>query len=179
MTGAPVSASFDLVQVVSETGTDAAIEFYHGGYDHYFVTSLPDEVAKLDAGVLQGWRRTGRIFSAWPTGTAQKKDVCRFWSGQRFAPKSSHVYTPYAQECADLKANPDWTYEGSTLSFAVPDASGICPSGTQILYRDYNNGQGGAPNHRIYTDVQIRAGMASRGWIAEGNGATQAFACVP
>ena len=82
-TGAPVSASFDLVQVVSETGGAAAIEFYHGGYNHYFVTSLPDEVAKLDAGI------------------------------------------------------------------------------------------------RYYTDSNTRTGMASRGWIAEGNGAEKAFACVP
>lgn len=176
----PASASLDLVQVVSEMGTVAGVEFYHGAYGHYFVTSQTAEVRNLDEGVAPGWRRTGYVFPAWDmANTPDRRSVCRFWSGQAFGHKSSHFYTPYTQECADVKANPDWIYEGLVLAFSLPDANGECPAGTQALYRDYNNGQSGAPNHRYYLDSAMRSGMKSRGWIGEGSGPKTTFACVP
>jgi len=105
--------------------------------------------------------------------------VCRFFSGQKFAPKSSHFYTPYASECTTARANPDWIYEGDVMGWRLPDASGNCAAGARPLYRVYNNGQGNAPNHRYYTDARLHAEMQFRGWVVEGNGATQVFACVP
>ena len=42
---------------------NTAIEFYHAAFDHYFITSLPAEIAALDAGTFTGWSRTGRGFS--------------------------------------------------------------------------------------------------------------------
>ena len=42
---------------------NAAIEFYHAGFDHYFVTQLPAEIDALDSGQTVGWTRTGRGFA--------------------------------------------------------------------------------------------------------------------
>ena len=52
-------------------------------------------------------------------------------------------------------------------------------TGTVPLYRLYNNGQGGAPNHRYTIDPAIRTQMIGQGWIPEGNGPDGVFACVP
>ena len=41
------------------------IEYYHAGFDHYFITSHPDEIAALDAGQFSGWERSQQSFRAW------------------------------------------------------------------------------------------------------------------
>ncbi len=38
---------------------NAAIEYYHAGFDHWFITAAPDEMEALDAGLITGWSRTG------------------------------------------------------------------------------------------------------------------------
>src|SRR5262245_8904084 len=61
---------------------NTAIEYYHAVFDHYFITSLPAEIAALDAGTLTGWSRTGRGFSVL-TGAEPPifapRPVCRFY----------------------------------------------------------------------------------------------------
>jgi hypothetical protein len=52
----------------------------------------------------------------------------------------------------------------------IPEANGNCPSGTIPVYRLYNNGQGGAPNHRFTTSDQTRVQMLANGYSAEGAG---------
>jgi hypothetical protein len=47
------------------------------------------------------------------------------------------------------------------------------------VYRLYNNGQGGAPNHRYTTASSVRDQMLAAGWILEGNGPGFAFMCAP
>ena len=47
------------------------------------------------------------------------------------------------------------------------------------LYRLYNDGQGGAPNHRYTTSPTVRAAMMGRGWTPEGMGSLGVIACVP
>ena len=153
-----------------------AVEYFHSAFGHYFVTSLLSEVAALDAGQFDQWSRTGWSFGVW-NGEPGLDDVCRFFT-TAFAPKSSHFYTPDAAECAKVKANPDWTYETIAFNTARPGADGACPAFATPLYRLYNNGQGGAPNHRYTTSLAVRAGMLQQGWIAEGFGAG-VIACVP
>ncbi len=153
----------------------AAIEFYHAGFDHYFVTSIPDEVTKLDNGTFAGWVRTGKSFNVGAPGT---QDVCRFFSTS-FGAKSSHFYTALASECDTVKNNKDWQFEGPVFTMALPDAAGTCPSGTVPVYRLYNNGQGGAPNHRLTIDATVRTEMLNKGWIAEGSGAAGVGMCAP
>ena len=47
------------------------------------------------------------------------------------------------------------------------------------LYRLYNNGMGGAHNHRYTTSRATFNTMLSAGWLFEGEAMTQVFACVP
>ena len=101
-----------------------AVEYYHGGYGHYFVTASPGEIAELDAGAFPGWSRTGESFGVSELGAAGAANVCRFWSGQAFAPRSSHFYTPFGWECAIVKGNRDWVFEGEVFAMPPADTDG-------------------------------------------------------
>ena len=155
------------------------VEYHHEAWDDYFITGIADEIAKLDNGAFAGWARTGLEFKGYPTGAPQGVTVCRFFSGTSFAPRSSHFFTPYPNECTIVKGNPDWGYEGDVFRINVPDVGGTCPSGTLPVYRLYNNGQGGAPNHRHTTDLTLRAQMLAQGWIPEGYGPLGVIMCAP
>ena len=104
--------------------------------------------------------------------------MCRFFSAS-FAPKSSHFYTPFATECDDVKANPDWQFEAIAFYLKTPSDAGSCPLGSAPLYRLYNNGMSGAPNHRYTTRNDIVMQMQALGWVAEGFGGPVVFACIP
>jgi uncharacterized delta-60 repeat protein len=176
----PPAFSSSLIQVVSAPGTNVAVEYYYGPWNHYFMTSLPVEIAALDAGVVPGWQRTGESFAVYPDGTAQTRSMCRFFSGQSFAPKSSHFYTPYQLECSYVQQRfLVWGFEGNVTPVQLADTFGNCPAGARPLYRLYNDGQGGAPNHRYTTSLATRAAMISQGWIPEGAGTIGVIGCVP
>jgi hypothetical protein len=96
-----------------------------------------------------------------------------------FPPRSSHFYTPFDSECAALKLGIAWQYEGIAFYIEQAETLGICPVGTIPLYRLYNNGMGGSPNHRYTTSPAIFNQMIAAGWVFEGNGNTFVFACVP
>jgi hypothetical protein len=113
----------------------------------------------------------------WTQGDAVDSPTCRFFSTD-FAPKSSHFYTPFPAECAIVKNNPDWQFESIAFYLQLADANGVCPTGTIPLYRMYNNGMGGAPNHRYTTSVITLDQMIAAGWTFEGNQITRVFACV-
>jgi hypothetical protein len=158
------------------------VEYLHAGYGHYFMTADETEIATLDRAPGSGWARTGKTFSAYVTGPAPLVPVCRFWSDQTFAPKSSHFYTPFANECAKVKRDPAWLFEREAFHLRLPEGllgARTCPAGTQPLFRAYNDGKGGAPNHRYTTDPAVLDAMIAQGWIMEGEAATRVFACVP
>ena len=77
-----------------------------------------------------------------------------------------------------LLANPNWQLEGPVFSTPPPAADGTCPAGSIPIYRVYNNGMGGAPNHRFTTDPNVRAQMIAQGWAPEGFGIGVVF-CSP
>ncbi len=150
----------------------SATEYYHAGFGHYFVTGNADEAAAIDNGAIKGWTRTGQTYSVYSQSGAGLTPVCRFLT-TAFAPKSSHFYTPSVAECAGVKNNADWQFEGNAFYVNEPSGS-ACPTGTVPLYRIYNNGRSGAPNHRYTTCTSIRDNMISRGWVSEG-----VAMCVP
>ena len=157
-------------KAVADPGVKSpAIEYYHAAFDHYFITNIGDEITKLDNGTLAGWARTGESFNVYSDAPFGSSGVCRFFSTS-FGLKSSHFYTPSASECATVKQNPNWQFEGVVFTTPTPAANGNCPSGTLPIYRLYNNGQGAAPNHRFTTSLGTRATMLAKGWIPEGNG---------
>jgi len=146
-----------------------AIEYYNAALEHYFVTAGADEIAKLDSGVIKGWQRTGESFNVYPAAADGRVAVCRFFS-TAFGDKSSHFYAPRGLGCEAVLQNPSWVFEGDVFYTYLPDAAGACPDGNNAIYRLYNNGQGGAPNHRFTTSELVRAQMIADGWIAEGSG---------
>lgn len=177
-----LSASGGIVEVV---------EYYNVTLGHYFVTADPAEIAVLDGGAFGGaWKRTGNLFPAWSVSGAPAGAVpaCRFFGtdqyradGSRIGP-NSHFYTADPAECAFVKtawqaiaANgqsyPAWTYEANAFAALLP-AGGACPAGAQALYRSYNNGARGDPNHRYSLNAAALQGMA--GWTFEG-----LVMCVP
>jgi uncharacterized delta-60 repeat protein len=178
----PPAPSCSVVQTVDPPGSVTAVEYYHDVFDHYFVTTLSNEVVALDRGVLPGWRRTGESFRVHPVDQlAASFPVCRFFSGSTFAPESTHFYTPFASECMPLQQNPAWIYEGTLFGLDLPSSAGDCTPGTEPLYRVYNNGMGGAPNHRYLTNMTARDAMVGgdyNNWTAEGFG-DGVIACVP
>ena len=167
-----------ITRLAGDRQTVDLLEYHHAAFDHYFVTGIVDEMRKLDDGTFAGWQRTGESFAALPVAATGALDVCRFFS-TTFAPKSSHFYTPIPSECQSLKGGQVWGYEGLVFALQLPDNAGRCPPGTAALFRLYNNGQGGAPNHRYTVSEAERAAQAAQGWIGEGTGTPPVFACVP
>jgi len=161
------------------------IEYYHAAFGHYFVTYLQAEIDKLDNGTFAGWARTGKQFKAWTSSGTGLAPVCRFFTNYiDFAPKSSHFYTPDAPECTVVQANKVWQYEGQVFYTQSPSVTGVCPANTVPVYRMYNNGQSGAPNHRYTTDLSVRAEMIAVSktpapWIPEGAGTIGVIMCAP
>jgi hypothetical protein len=159
--------------------TAVAVEYLNNNWGFYFVTAAGLEIEALDNGVFgSAWQRTGESFRVWPAFTAGSTATCRFFS-TGFAPRSTHFYTPLVSECDALKSSPAWAFEGIVFNVALPDSSGGCPPGTVPLYRAYNNGIGGAPNHRFTTSFATLEQMLAIGWSFEGDGNTKVFACVP
>ena len=156
------------------------VEYLHAGFGHYFVTADQNEVAVLDGGAFGGaWVRTGKSFMTHAHPAVATVPVCRFFSTS-FAPKSSHFYTADAAECEGLKSNPDWQFEAIAFHAPLPDATGVCPARSDPVYRLYNNGQTGAPNHRFTTDIATRNDhVANRGYTSEGIGPLGVVMCAP
>lgn len=160
--------------------TTTVVEYFHAQFGHYFITSFAAEIDALDEGRFAGWSRTGRTFAAYAASNGYVTPVCRFFT-EAFAPRSSHFYTSNSEECSALRGgNRDWRYEAESFWVKPADPQiGSCPTGTQAVYRLYNDGQSGAPNHRYTTDPAVRVEMLGRGWIPEGYGPEGVGFCAP
>ena len=178
----PVQAYFPTVFLASQpSGTPSVVvEYFNAPLDHYFITLLPDEIDKLDAGVFSGWAQSIGAFAAYTTKADAPADavpVCRFWSPVY----SSHFYTADPAECDTvLQKWPDvWTLETREAFYIfVPDTvTGTCAPGQQAIYRMYNNLP--IPNHRYITDRALRNWMTGAGWRAEGYGPESVMMCAP
>jgi len=147
-----------------------AVEYFNAGFGHYFMTADADEIAGLDAGAYNfAFIRTGRQFSVRDAPGAGTVPVCRFFTTPgHFGTRSSHFYTADPVECEGVKTYPDWQYEKIAFHIGVP-AAGACATGTVPVYRMFNNGHTGAPNHRFTTDLGLyQQFIATPDWAAEG-----------
>ena len=81
---------FKLSAAAGGTGVVSAVEYYYAAWDMYFVTAMPDEIAKLDAGAFAGWARTGLSFPVFST-VGSAPTVWRFF-GTTFDPKSAFLH---------------------------------------------------------------------------------------
>ena len=148
----------------------AAVEYFNAGFGHYFLTADADEIAGLDAGAYNfAFVRTSKSFKVVDAPGANTVPVCRFFTTPgTFGAKSSHFYTANPAECDGLKLNPNWIYEKIAFHIAVP-SNGACAAGTVPVYRAYNDGQTGAPNHRFTTDLaSYQQFTTTLGWLPEG-----------
>lgn len=157
----------------SPSGT--VVEFYNQTLKHYFRTAEAAEVtAILNGAAGPGWVRTNEDFLAWTAAglkPANARAVCRF-----YAPgPNSHFYTSDPAECAQVKLDPGWRYEGVSFFAGDPPANSQCALGLIPLYRVYNNRFAfNDSNHRFTTSFATYQQMLAQGWVGE-----HAVMCVP
>jgi len=143
------------------------VEYDNTTLGHFFITAEPAEAAMLDAGIIvPGWQRTHYEFKLRPAGSAIGLSACRFFGTPPFGP-NSHFFTIDHAECAKVKADPLWTYEGIAFN-ADPPAVGDCAPDRIPVIRLYNNGMGGQASHRYTTSRYEIGAMQGRGWLLEG-----------
>jgi hypothetical protein len=156
------------------------IEYYNKGLDDYFMTDIPDEINKLDTGVLVGWERTGLRFLAYTAQVPGTNPVCRFYLAPGYG--DSHFYSASPAECAAVANNPvkfpGWVYEAPNVFYiALPDPnSGACAAGTHPVWRFYHP----TVHHRYTDDISVRDLLrADPAWTAEGYGPDAVIMCSP
>ena len=154
-----------------------AVEYYHAGFDHYFITHLATEIAVLDAGVqIKGWVRTGQTIPVGTAADAQTSPVCRFYIPPALG--DSHFYGRGTAECtATGEKNPSFVNEDPQFFHTRLPAAGICPAGTVPIHRVFSNRPDA--NHRYLTDKALRDQMVGKGWLAEGDGPDLVVMCGP
>ena len=145
------------------------IEYYNVAHDHFFVTSLPEEIQALDYGVIGGWTRTGYLFKAYFAATAGFVPVCRYYIPPGYG--DSHFYSASPAECADAAAKYPFFVAESPHVFHIglPDTTtGACLAGTIPVYRVWDGRFD--TNHRYTTSTVVVDQMRALNWIAEGYG---------
>lgn len=160
-----------------------AVEYYHAGLDHYFMTADAAEIADLDSGKFQGWQRTNMSFNvvdpiANTSGMASP--VCRYYGIPAYG-LDTHFYSGSTDDCAAVhqKWPNQWQLESSDVfQVYMPDRmSGACPVGTLPVFRTWNGRVDS--NHRYTMDPGVQMMMMGRGNVAEGYGNPPVVMCSP
>lgn len=176
--GGTASRAFTLT--IASDATPAVvtvIEYYNAALDHYFITWIGDEIAKLDAGVvIKGWQRTGRAFAAYATAQAGTSPICRYYIPPELG--DSHFFGRGTAECdATGAAHPTFVLEDPAFMHMLLPAAGTCPASSTPVYRVFSNRPDA--NHRYMTDSALRDEMATKGWLPEGDGPDLVVMCAP
>ncbi len=154
----------------------SAIEFYNASLDHYFVTYVADEIAKLDNGTFVGWARTGQSFNVYATTQGGTSAVCRIYIPP--GKGNGHFFGRDKGECdGTMTANPTFILESATFFYLYLPNLGNCAAGTIPVYRVFTNRADA--NHRYTTSRATRDEMVAKNWIAEGDGADTVTMCAP
>ena len=176
------SGSLVLVPFPPPVGLVDVIEFYHAGFDHYFMSADPPEINALDTGYFTGWTRTGYQFKAYATGSSAgptMNPVCRYY-GLPSAGLDSHFYSASSVECWEVNQfyGTEWQIESDNVfQIDLPNTTtGACPAGTVPVYRVFNKRPDA--NHRYTTSTAVRAQMEAAGWIREGYGPNATIMCA-
>jgi len=157
-----------IYRLAANAAAPLAIEYFNAALGHYFMTAFAEEAAALDAGALGGaWKRTGFAFPVARASDTSAVDVCRLFGTPNVGP-NTHFYTGNPQECASLRANPLWMFEGMAFRIHMP-LNDACPATLRPVYRLYNNPATlAAVNHRFTADGATYSAMRAQGWIGEG-----------
>ena len=173
----PIDVTAESKQVCGSGSQVPVVEFYHASFDHYFITWMPGEIAKLDAGVeIKGWARTGYSFQTYTTAQAGTSPVCRYYWP---ALGDSHNFGRGTVECNETgRKNPSFVLEEpGFMQMFLPMGGGVCPAGTVQVYRVFSNRPDA--NHRYMADKAVRDQMVAKGWLAEGDGPDLVVMCAP
>jgi glucose/arabinose dehydrogenase len=160
-------------------GTLPVVEFHHAGFDHYFITDDPLEIAALDDGTRTGWQRTGLGFRTWTSAVPGATPICRFYLPPGRG--DSHFFSADAAECDRVHAQePDFFLESKAALFLAtpdPDTGACADPQTQPVYRVWNRRPD--TNHRYTTSASVRDQMVAAGGVAEGYGPDAVAMCAP
>jgi hypothetical protein len=159
------------------TGSDNVVEYYNASLDHYFISWVPDEIAKLDAGtVIKGWTRTGKALKTYTTKQTGTSPVCRYYIPPGLG--DSHFFGRGVTECTSTGAkNPSFVLEDPAFMQMFLPTLGVCPVNTTQVYRVFSNRADA--NHRYMTDKATRDQMVAKGWLPEGDGPDLVVMCQP
>lgn len=143
-------------------------EYFNVDLIHFFRTaSAAESSSVLTGGAGDGWRDTQDYFLAWRDASQGAVPVCRFYGTPGIGP-NSHFYTADASECATVKKDRGWTYEGIAYYVKLP-VNKVCPSGTTPVYRLYNDRwMYNDSNHRFTTDQSEVQDLVKANWSYEG-----------
>lgn len=159
---------------VSEKVT--VVEFYNPTHDHYFMTWVGTEIARLLNGDTPGWVPTGLSFSAFPAERTGLSAVCRIYIPP--GKGDGHYYGRDKAECDGTMAkNPSFVLESPNFIYLYPTTGGNCAQGQTPVYRVYSNRAD--VNHRYVTSRTERDAMVAKGWLAEGDGPDAVVMCAP
>jgi len=158
-------------------GSAGVVEYYNASLDHYFVTWIGDEIAKLDGGVaIKEWVRTGSTFNTYPVAQPGTSPICRYYIPPLLG--NSHFFGRGTAECnATGAANPTFVLEDPAFMHMVLPVAGACASTTTPVYRVFSNRSDA--NHRYTTQRGVRDAMVAKGWLAEGDGPDLVVMCAP
>ena len=175
--GAQAGGVWRYTQTAAPAVPVPVIEFYNASLDHYFITWVTDEIAKLDAGTtIKGWTRTGQSFKTYTAAQPGTSPVCRYYIPPALG--DSHFFGRGTAECdATGQKNPSFVRESPDFMQMFLPAAGVCPAGTVQVYRVFSNRPDA--NHRYMTDEGIRTQMTAKGWLAEGDGPDLVVMCAP
>ena len=168
----------EYIGVVVPPNKLAAVEFYHAGYDHYFVAASAQDIIDLDTGVHPGWMRTGYGFNVWESAGGSTNPVCRYYIPPGYG--DSHFFSAAPDECAIALVKFPWLFKETDAAFyiSLPDqATGACAATEIAVYRLWN-GRADS-NHRYTTSAAVKAAMIAAGYVAEGYGPDQVDMCAP
>jgi fermentation-respiration switch protein FrsA (DUF1100 family) len=157
------------VPLANTNGDTNVLEFHNTVLDHYFMAAGAGEIQGILNGAAgPGWELTGQSFKAWltaPDPAAGAVPVCRFYG----AGPNSHFFTASADECAIVKRDTGWFFEGTGFYLQPVDANRQCPAGFLQVERAYNNGfPRNDSNHRFTTSDSTLRAMGQKGWTIEG-----------
>lgn len=154
-------------------------EYYHAGFDYYFLTGRDGDKAALDT--VAAFARTGREIKVFRAASVDTLPLERHFFAKvaKAGARGSHFFTVEPSDQIALTGlNPTNTaldakplLEGVEGFAIAKSASGLCPSDTVPIYRAFK----GPPryvddgNHRFSTSLALHQDMVARlGWIDEG-----------
>ena len=175
--GATASAAKSITVAGGGVATPVTVvEFYNASLDHYFITYVADEIAKLDNGTFKGWARTGQSFKVYAATQSGTSAVCRIYIPP--GKGDGHFFGRDANECdGTMTKNPTFILESPHVPLSVSADARQLRRGTGAGLSRVQQ-----PRRRqssLHDDRAMRDQMVAKGWLAEGDGADTVVMCAP